>query len=199
MKISCLILLSLLFMIFNGHAQEIPSRFDFIHYNTLNSEDKSTIGYLAFVHEEVELPEDLHEFTNLKGILISEVKDIKWLSRLKDVPNVEYLFLKNCQLDKIPEEVLFLKNLKLIDLSDNNNLKDISLLKHFTNLKSIVVRHTGITKIPEGFSALKNLNLLHISDNVNLTDISELYDLPALETLWMSECNITEIPTGFST
>jgi hypothetical protein len=110
---------------------------------------------------------------------------------------LEYLNLRNTELDVIPEEILKLKHLKTLDIGHNN----FSLLpKNFSYLKQLQELYLDEDKnlnLSEGFeilSKLKHLRVLHL-ENDGIKELPRnILKLSQIEKLYLNENELKTIP-----
>lgn len=97
---------------------------------------------------------------------------------LKQFKNIEFLSLKNDNLEEVPHGIVYLKKLKVLDLSGND-----------------------ITELPRFMKKLKNLEEVYLNDETNLDvdqSIGILTKLPKLKSLHLEGDHLTTIPKSIA-
>lgn len=96
--------------------------------------------------------------------MISEIP-----ARIKELKELETLFLNVNALRSLPPEMSELKNLRAVDLSDNQALKNIESLMNLPKLEKLSLFGCGLERLPVTIIRLKSLRYLGLSGN-NLPD-----------------------------
>ncbi len=144
---------------------------------------------LQFVHAQVvekeytKIEEALKDPDKVIRLNLENQKNHDYFKDLSKFKNLQYLSLRNTNLDTVPEEILTLKNLRTLDIGNN-----------------------GFSLLPKKFSSLKNLQELYLDKDKNLKlfeDIeilSRLRNLKILnldnnEKLYLNDNNLKTLPT----
>lgn len=124
--------------------------------------------------EYVNIEEALKEPDKVVRLNLENQKNHDYFKTLAKFKNLQYLNLRNTDLNFIPAEVLTLKNLRVLDIGHNN----FSLL-------------------PKNFSSLNNLQELYLDEDKNLNlfeDFEILSKLKSLRILHLENDGIKELP-----
>ena len=118
--------------------------------------------------EYTKIEEALKEPDKVIRLNLENQKNHDYFKDLGKFKNLEYLNLRNTDLDVVPEEILTLKHLKILDIGHN----DFSLLpKNFSSLRNLQELYLDEDKnlnLYEDFeilSKLKHLKILHLEND----------------------------------
>jgi Leucine-rich repeat (LRR) protein len=111
--------------------------------------------------------------------------------------NLEYLSLKNDDLEIVPDGLSKLKKLKTLDLSGNNFKTLPSTLGGLSKLEVLYMndeKQFDLENSIETISKMKSLKELHL-ENDNLKSLPKKFEkMSSLETLYLNDNNFIELP-----
>lgn len=120
---------------------------------------------------------------------------------LTNMPNLQRLFLRNNNIQKLSGDLTNLPLINYLDLS-NNNFSDIMRLaeivdsiKSITSLKTLLLMNCNINALPLAVQDLMSVEALYL--NNNLLDPGQcevLGEMAALKNLYISACNLSTLP-----
>jgi Leucine-rich repeat (LRR) protein len=153
----------------------------------------------AQVREKVytNIEEALKEPSKVHRLNLANQKNHDYFKYLSKFKNLEYLNLRNTDLDVVPEEILTLKHLKTLDIGHNNFSllpKNFSSLKHLQELYLDEDKNLNLFEGFEILSQLKHLRILHL-ENDGIKELPEnIGKLNQIEKLYLSENDLRTIP-----
>ena len=147
--------------------------------------------------EYTNIEEALKEPDKVIRLNLENQKNHDYFKVLPKFKNLEYLNLRNTDLDVVPEEILILKHLRTLDMGHNNF---ILLPKNFSSLKNLQELYLDEDKnfnLFEGFeilSQLKHLKVLHL-ENDGIKELpGNIGKLSHLKKLYLSENDLKTLP-----
>lgn len=161
--------------------------------------------FLSFSNLHAQI--DGNKFYNLKEALIAPetvvsldlsnqkvlLDDINWELFI----NLEYLSLKNDDLEIVPDGLSKLKKLKTLDLSGNNFKTLPPTLGGLSKLEVLYMndeKQFDLENSIETISKMKSLKELHL-ENDNLKSLPKKFEkISSLETLYLNDNNFIELP-----
>lgn len=123
-----------------------------------------------------DIPQEIGNITTLKDLNVSHNKlsHNASFSSLRNLKNLNSLWLTENALTRLPEELFTLTQLKNLYI-EHNELEEIPL--KITKMKSVWVLHAGhnnFKSLPAAFTQMPSMILLHIN-NCNITSIPDIY------------------------
>ncbi len=144
----------------------------------------------------VEIPLSVLKIKSLK-ILNLRNNDIKDVTPLFGLPNLEVVYLSGNKIRSIHPEFFNSVNLKVLDLS-NNYLENIpETLEHQINLRRLFLASNQLTMLPSSLFFLENLEILSVSSNRIKRIPKKINKLKRLTDLYANNNKITEVAIDF--
>jgi len=116
---------------------------------------------------------------------------------LKQFKNIEFLSLKNDNLQEVPHGIMYLKKLKVLDLSGNEIEKLPRFLKKLTNLEEIYLNDEKNLDVDQSIgilTKLPKLKSLHLEGDHLKVIPKRVSKLNFLESLYLTNNDIKELP-----
>lgn len=170
----------------------------------------SFLQFTSSYEGQIKKLNSIRKWTFLRELEIG-INSIENLDGLEELPNLERLFIRNIDNNKLKaigkcknlntleingdiNDITFLNelnNLEYLGLQENRNLTDISALASMEKLKELDLIKTGVYDI----SALKNLKRLTkiILNDTNIEDVSALANLPNLKSIFLANTKVKDI------
>lgn len=142
-------------------GQKLEDTLSYVKYSEALEMDVTSVTAIDFTRDRLkEIPEELFQFKNLKGLKLTKNKLTSLPDEFKSLKNLEFLHLDKNKFEVFPYQVFHLENLRYLNISKNK-----------------------ITSIPKGIKALNNLAHLDIWANRIEDFPSVLKELPKLQYL----------------
>ena len=129
------------------------------------------------------LPDIMRKLKLLKHLILKNNPNLRSVQSLNDLPSLEMLDTRNCQIEEIPRRLP-----KLIELYMGNNT--LTRLTHIETLGSGIDKNktfhfnmNNISTIPTEIQDVKNLFELYLDDNKLQTLPDEMYNIMSLSLL----------------
>jgi Leucine-rich repeat (LRR) protein len=155
--------------------------------------DRSKVEHMKINIFNGNLPENLKDFTNLRELQISGNVNQSGFGALKDLPNLEKLYIYPMNLVEIPIELKNLKKLKVLHISANEKLTNISVLSELVALEELKLSFLPLTSIPQELKSLQGLKRLYIYSNFELKSFDALLSATEIVELTI-RCPLKKIP-----
>lgn len=134
----------------------------------------------------------LGTFTNLKSLDLTGNPNVRDFAFLRELPNLEELYLADLGLSAIPPEVEGLTKLTTLFLG-KNAISDLTPLSRLPSLIDLSLESCGLKKLPDAVLVLKGLEVLGLYGN-DITSLTALKALPNLRALYVGQNRIRKIP-----
>ncbi|PWU12024.1 MAG: hypothetical protein C5B47_00005, partial [Verrucomicrobia bacterium] len=131
----------------------------------------------------------------LVDLNLSNCKDLRDISGLKDTPRLEKLGLANCrQIKKLSEHLLYVQSLQELDLSGNKREKIPQGVFSLKQLKKLSFGKNCLKELPEQLQELNHLEQIDLSHNRIRRLSPVIKNLTSLEKLDISGNYIQQLP-----
>jgi len=157
--------------------------------------DYSKLTYLNCCGCELtKLPNKISKYINLSYLNLN-MNEIKDLSNIKKLINLEELHINSNILTILPKEIFQIKNLKFLSCK-YNKLKELSKeIKNLKNLNLLLCNFNKLLEIPKEIGSLTNLLIFNCSNNFNIKNLpNEIGNLKNLQELYINNMKLTILP-----
>lgn len=153
----------------------------------------TTLNFQGLQLEKI--PEELKELKDLQRLYLNDNQLNEIPKELGELTNLRRLDLQNNQLTQIPKELGNLRSLQVL-LLNNNKLREVpEELGNLIGLQELSLHDNELRSVPATLGGLINLMMLFLQNNQLGSVPAELGRLVSLQELWLSGNQLIEVPT----
>lgn len=141
-----------------------------------------------------EFPEEAFLNPELKVIRLYGNKIDSIPERIRELTQLEKLFIGKNQLTQLPESIGELKNLKVLSVQYNDLQALPNSIGNLIALEQLILNQNDLTSLPTSIGELKNLKELQLNFNSIDTMPPEIGNCSALQHLVLSRNNLRYLP-----
>lgn len=120
--------------------------------------------------------------------------DGQWPEELFQLKHLEYLDIRENDLNSIPDAIMHLQQLNCLDVRLNQIDTLPSVLSELPQLKKLYLGNNRFTTVPETIEECQTIQLLDFTNNAITDGCEYLFHTPSLKQIYLNNNQITNFP-----
>lgn len=161
MKKTLKLLLIVLIVKSSLFAQKLKDTLNYVEFSEALEMDASSVVAIDFTRDRLkEIPEELFQFKNLKGLKLTKNKLERLPNEFKEFKSLEFLHIDKNKFEVFPHQIFHLENLRYLNISKNKITSIPRGVKALVNLTHLDFWANRIEEFPSVLKELSNLQYL---------------------------------------